>query len=189
MHFRLIDAVVERGEDRIVAIKHVSSAEEYLQDHFPSFPVLPGVLMLEAMVQAGRELLEARGVPAEGPAGERPQPERPVTNRPCQERPVGNRPNQEGPLVLGRVRALKYGRFVRPGSSLRVEVRLLGRADDGGFDLKGHGVVIEPDAGAESSKPRIAEGALPTAVSGRFTLRPARIRWDRPGAGPCKDGR
>lgn len=57
MHFALIDAVVERSPDRVVAVKHVSNAEEYLQDHFPTFPVLPGVLMLEAMVQAARTLL------------------------------------------------------------------------------------------------------------------------------------
>ncbi|MBX3324217.1 MAG: polyketide synthase dehydratase domain-containing protein [Phycisphaeraceae bacterium] len=56
MHFSLIDSVLEQTSDRITAIKHVSAAEEYLQDHFPGFPVLPGVLMLEAMVQAARIL-------------------------------------------------------------------------------------------------------------------------------------
>jgi len=58
MHFTLIDRVLERSEDQIVTLKHVSSAEEYLQDHFPSFPVLPGVMMLEAMTQAARLLLD-----------------------------------------------------------------------------------------------------------------------------------
>lgn len=56
MHFSLIDRVLARDETSLTTIKHVSSAEEYLQDHFPEFPVLPGVLMLEAMVQAAREL-------------------------------------------------------------------------------------------------------------------------------------
>jgi len=56
MYFRLIDAVIERDSDRVVAIKLVSSSEEYLQDHFPGYPVLPGVFMLEAMVQAARHL-------------------------------------------------------------------------------------------------------------------------------------
>jgi len=48
-----------------VALKCVSSAEEYLADHFPGFAVLPGVMMLEALVQAGRLLLaeQAGGVP------------------------------------------------------------------------------------------------------------------------------
>lgn len=54
MYFRLIDAVVELSAERVVAIKLVSSAEEYLQDHFPGYPVLPGVFMLEAMVQAAK---------------------------------------------------------------------------------------------------------------------------------------
>lgn len=61
MKFHLIDQVLERSSERIVAVKHVSLAEEYLADHFPSFPVLPGVLMLEAMVQAARVMLAGRG--------------------------------------------------------------------------------------------------------------------------------
>src|SRR5262249_58553760 len=60
MHFDLVDRVLEQSPDRIVTLKHVSAAEEYLQDHFPTFPVLPGVMMLEAMVQAGRRMLEKR---------------------------------------------------------------------------------------------------------------------------------
>lgn len=58
MKFSLIDRIVElsRGE-RIVAVKAVSLSEEYLADHFPTFPVLPGVLMLEAMAEAGSWLV------------------------------------------------------------------------------------------------------------------------------------
>ena len=58
MQFQLIDRIVEltRGE-RIVADKAVSLAEEYLADHFPTFPVLPGVLMLEMMTQAAAWLV------------------------------------------------------------------------------------------------------------------------------------
>jgi 3-hydroxyacyl-[acyl-carrier-protein] dehydratase len=58
--FVLIDRVseIEHGK-RIVAHKSLSLAEEYLADHFPSFPVLPGVLMLEAMVQASAWLVHA----------------------------------------------------------------------------------------------------------------------------------
>jgi 3-hydroxyacyl-[acyl-carrier-protein] dehydratase len=51
--FVLVDRIVElESGKRIVAQKALSLAEEYLADHFPRFPVLPGVLMLEAMVQA-----------------------------------------------------------------------------------------------------------------------------------------
>ena len=58
MRFELIDRVVEQDVDRLVAVKCVTSAEEYLADHFPSFPVLPGVMMLETLVQAARILLD-----------------------------------------------------------------------------------------------------------------------------------
>jgi 3-hydroxyacyl-[acyl-carrier-protein] dehydratase len=51
--FILIDRILElESGRRIVAQKALSLAEEYLADHFPKFPVLPGVLMVEAMVQA-----------------------------------------------------------------------------------------------------------------------------------------
>ncbi len=56
MHFDLIDSILERSDDRIVTAKLVTAAEEYLQDHFAGYPVLPGVFMLEAMVQAARRL-------------------------------------------------------------------------------------------------------------------------------------
>jgi 3-hydroxyacyl-[acyl-carrier-protein] dehydratase len=135
MHFDLVDRVLERSDDRIVTIKQVSAAEEYLQDHFATFPVLPGVMMLEAMVQAARRLVEDRAPAAL-------------------------------PLVLGRVRALKYGRFVKPGAALRVEVSL-SKAESGTFDFRGEGTVIEP--GQPAGQPG------PTAVSGRFLLRPARL--------------
>jgi len=63
MHFDLVDRVIERSDDRIVTLKLVTAAEEYLQDHFATFPVLPGVMMIEAMTQAARRLLETE----EGP--------------------------------------------------------------------------------------------------------------------------
>lgn len=137
MKFRLIDAVLEKGDDRIVAVKQVSLAEEYLGDHFPGFPVLPGVMMVETMVQAGRELLRDR-------AAER--------------------------LVLGEVRALKFGNMVRPGERLEVEVTLMEANDDGSFVCKGIGRVRRPRSTAE---PPGDDGD--TAVSGRFVLRPLRL--------------
>ena len=61
MKFDLVDEVLEQSEDRIVAIKHVSPDEEYLRDHFPTFPIMPGVLMLETMVQAASLLCAPQG--------------------------------------------------------------------------------------------------------------------------------
>lgn len=60
MKFVLVDRITELEPGRrIVACKALSLAEEYLADHFPRFPVLPGVLMLEALVQASAWLVRA----------------------------------------------------------------------------------------------------------------------------------
>ncbi len=58
MHFSLLDRItrLEPGK-AISAVKCLSLAEEYLQDHFPKFPVMPGVLMLESMYQTGAWLV------------------------------------------------------------------------------------------------------------------------------------
>jgi 3-hydroxyacyl-[acyl-carrier-protein] dehydratase len=142
MHFNLVDAVVERSDRHIVTIKQVSAAEEYLQDHFPGFPVLPGVMMIESIVQAGRLLLE----------------------------PLA--PRQR--MVLGSVRALKYGRFVRPGDALRIEVSIWKALEDGAYELRAEGIALQawrPSAPAAS-----ASGEVPrAAVAGKVVLRPLRL--------------
>jgi len=58
MRFILIDKVVslETGKS-IRAVKNVSLAEEYLADHFPTFPVLPGVLLLEGLIESASWLV------------------------------------------------------------------------------------------------------------------------------------
>ncbi len=132
MKFQLLDKVTEQTDERVVALKQVSLAEEYLADHFPTFPILPGVMMLEVMVQAARLMLEGRS---------------------------------EDRLVLGEVKALKYGSMVRPGEALEVEVTLSKQLDDGGFQCRGTGRVRRSDE-------EQADGE--TAVSGRFTMRPIR---------------
>ena len=93
MRFELIDRIVELvpGE-RIVAVKAVSLAEEYLGDHFPTFPVLPGVLMLEAMVEAGAWLV------------------REATDF------------APSVILLQSAKNVTYKSFVRPGQVLQVEV-------------------------------------------------------------------
>lgn len=51
--FLLVDRVIEITEDKIVALKNVTWNEPFFQGHFPDAPVMPGVLMVEAMAQAG----------------------------------------------------------------------------------------------------------------------------------------
>ena len=95
MKFNLIDRIDLLTDTRIVAAKQVSLAEEYLADHFPTFPVLPGVMMIEAVVQAAGWLLHHRRQFA------------------C------------SIVVLKEARNVKYGRFVVPGDVLKVDVEYL----------------------------------------------------------------
>jgi 3-hydroxyacyl-[acyl-carrier-protein] dehydratase len=99
--FNLIDKVEQITESRLVGVKYVSLAEEYLADHFPSFPVLPGVMMLEAITQAAGWLLHVRNDFAKSIA------------------------------VLKEARNVKYGHFVAPGNFLRVDVELLKTLESG----------------------------------------------------------
>lgn len=100
MKFGFVDSIIEltRGK-RIVAIKAVSLAEEYLSDHFPTFPVLPGVLMLEALTEAAAWLVRDA---------------------------LDFLPSV---VLLQRAKNVIYKDFVRPGTLLRVEVdcRRLGK--------------------------------------------------------------
>jgi 3-hydroxyacyl-[acyl-carrier-protein] dehydratase len=90
--FNLIDKIESLSDERIVAVKYVSLAEEYLADHFPTFPVLPGVMMLEAITQAAGWLLHRR------------------------------RGFSRSMVVLKEARNIKYGNFVAPGNFLRLEI-------------------------------------------------------------------
>ena len=135
MYFRLVDRFLELSDTQAVGIKNVTAAEEYLQDHFPGFPVLPSVFMVEALTQAARAVLEKRG---------------------------------HRRMVLGEVKALRYGSFVRPGETLRVEVSLDKAREDGTFVFKAQGTVVRGVGLAQ------AESPAETAVSGRLILRPLR---------------
>jgi 3-hydroxyacyl-[acyl-carrier-protein] dehydratase len=58
MRFILIDKVISLDVGKqIKALKSVSLAEEYLADHFPTFPVLPGVLLLEGLIESASWLV------------------------------------------------------------------------------------------------------------------------------------
>src|SRR5438045_3254956 len=58
MRFNLLDQIVEAQPGKLLrAAKNLTLGEEYLADHFPTFPVMPGVLMLQTLVETGSWLL------------------------------------------------------------------------------------------------------------------------------------
>jgi 3-hydroxyacyl-[acyl-carrier-protein] dehydratase len=95
MRFILIDRIdqLELGAN-IRAVKSLSLAEEYLGDHFPRFPVMPGVLMLEAMAQAGAWLVRA------------------------------SEDFAHSMVVLKEARNVKYSSFVAPGQTLTLTAEI-----------------------------------------------------------------
>lgn len=116
MRFTLIDRITElKAGDEITAVKNVSLAEEYLQDHFPLFPVLPGVFMLEAMTEAAAWLIRH----SEGFV--------------------------HSVVTLKEARNVKYADFVEPGNTLTVtakivkqEERIVSLKADGTVDGRPH---------------------------------------------------
>ena len=91
MRFSLVDRVIslEAGKS-ITAIKNLSFSEEYLADHFPGFPVMPGVLMLESMVQTSAWLMRY------------------------------TEDFQYSTILLKQARAVRFNNFVEPGKMLTV---------------------------------------------------------------------
>ena len=66
--FLLVDRVIELEASRIVAVKNVTMNEPFFVGHFPGFPVMPGVLILEALAQAAA-IMAMAAVPEEKRAG------------------------------------------------------------------------------------------------------------------------
>ncbi len=93
MRFILLDRITEfQPGIRIETVKALSLAEEYLGDHFPDYPVLPGVLMVEALVQSAAMLVH-------------------LTND-----------FSHSMVVLAEARNVKYKSFVKPGNVMRMTV-------------------------------------------------------------------
>ena len=116
---QLVDKVVETGSNYIVAVKNVTANEEFFQGHFPQEPVMPGVLQIEAMAQAGG-LLVLNSVE---------EPERWST-------------------YFLRIDDVKFRRKVVPGDTLVFRVELLSPIRHGissmhGFAFVGETIVME----------------------------------------------
>lgn len=94
--FLLVDRIVELEPERIVGIKQVTHNEPFFQGHFPDFPVMPGVLIVEAMAQTAGVLV------------------------------LKSIPDRASKLVLlVAVENARFRRPVVPGDQLRVEVNVI----------------------------------------------------------------
>lgn len=64
MRFILVDRILEMDPGKTIrALRHINIDEPYFKDHFPGFPVVPGVLLTEMMAQAAGKCLDADDIP------------------------------------------------------------------------------------------------------------------------------
>ena len=100
----LLDEIVERGEDRIVCRKTFRDDEYFFQGHYPGMPLVPGVILCEAAMQAGAVLLSAQLSDA-----------------------------GEGAPVATRMNNVKFRQMVKPGDTIDIEIKLDERMADAFF--------------------------------------------------------
>ena len=98
--FLYVDEVLELTDDRIVAVKTIDPAEPFFQGHYPHFPIMPGVLVLESIFQAGAILLSQRMGEGEGGGV------------------------AAGVPVLTRIQGAKFKGMVRPGDRIELTATL-----------------------------------------------------------------
>ena len=96
--FLLVDRIEQVEPDRIVGIKNVTINEPFFVGHFPDFPVMPGVLIVEAMAQVAGVLVLSQ----------------------MQDRKTKL-------VLLAAVEEAKFRRPVRPGDQLRIEMKMIKR--------------------------------------------------------------
>jgi 3-hydroxyacyl-[acyl-carrier-protein] dehydratase len=93
--FLLVDRIEELEPERIVGVKNVTANEPFFVGHFPDFPVMPGVLIVEAMAQVAGVLV------------------------------LKEMPDRRNKLVLlASVDGAKFRKPVRPGDQLRIEMKV-----------------------------------------------------------------
>ena len=109
--FLFVDQVVEITDKKIKAVRKMDPEEAFFKGHYPGYPVMPGVLVCEAIFQTGAILLS-----------------RIMTD-------VG-----EGVPVLGRINNAKFRQMVKPGDTLELEAELVERMGTAYF-LKGRASV------------------------------------------------
>lgn len=102
--FILVDKVIEYKEyDHLVALKNVTVNEPFFTGHFPGNPIMPGVLMLEALAQSGAILSNLSRTASEG---------------------------HEFLYFFAGIDKVKFKQVVKPGDQLRLEVKLIGHKRD-----------------------------------------------------------
>ena len=94
--FLLVDRVLELEEEKITAIKNVTANEEFFNGHFPGQPIMPGVLQVEALAQAGAIMLMTQKV----------------------------KDPENNLMVFTGIKNCKFRRQVVPGDQLKLEVEL-----------------------------------------------------------------
>jgi 3-hydroxyacyl-[acyl-carrier-protein] dehydratase len=128
--FLLIDDIVEQTDSHIVGVKRFSGEEYFFAGHYPSFPIVPGVLLCEAAMQCGAVLLSRIVSVAEGKAA--------AEGKTAEGKATGDKA-ADGKAAGGKVPVatrmndVRFKRIVRPGDTIRIEVDLTERLADAFF--------------------------------------------------------